>query len=235
VNGEDRIVGYGLGGFDPSSVEEARQHRASRSGDLAVSRMRTLRKCGHMLFLVEATRVWSVCPPDYCRPQSRGGVWLSPSRNWEDGSMPRVQANAYQTPVWVPVRPWAGVDSDVRCNPVDSIDFSTESRVSIPNPAFCSVSTSEKEHRAPSDAGGCTSRRNSGGTVMNDSDLPIRSMAMDRKRRPDVVFAIRDASLPTRYPTPALGSDGFCNPIRRKRVGAASASRRSQSWGAVAP
>jgi hypothetical protein len=46
------------------------------------------------------------------------------------------------------------VDSDVRCNPVDSIGSSTESRVSHSEPpAFCSVSEGqrrlgEKEHRA---------------------------------------------------------------------------------------
>ena len=46
------------------------------------------------------------------------------------------------------------MDSDVRCNPVDSIGSSTESRVShCEPPAFCSVSEGqrrlgEKEHRA---------------------------------------------------------------------------------------
>ena len=46
------------------------------------------------------------------------------------------------------------MDSDVRCNPVDSIGSSTESRVSHSEPPpFCSVSKGqrrlgEKEHRA---------------------------------------------------------------------------------------
>ena len=47
------------------------------------------------------------------------------------------------------------VDSDVRCNPVDSIGSSTKVGFPIPNPAFCSVSRGqrrlgEKEYRARS-------------------------------------------------------------------------------------
>ena len=56
------------------------------------------------------------------------------------------------------------VDSDAKCNPVDSIGSSTKkSGFPFRTPAFCSVSRGrrrlgEKEYRGPfSDAGGCTS------------------------------------------------------------------------------
>ena len=47
------------------------------------------------------------------------------------------------------------MDSDAKCNPVDSIGSSTKSWVSHSEPAFCSVSRGqrrfgEKEYRAPS-------------------------------------------------------------------------------------
>src|SRR5208282_3310540 len=72
---------------------------------------------------------------------------------------------------------WARrVDSDVRCNPVDSIGSSTESRVSHSEPrlllGFQGTKTARREGTSSpfSDAGGCTSRRNSGATVA-ESDL----------------------------------------------------------------
>ena len=60
------------------------------------------------------------------------------------------------------------VDSDVRCNPVDSIGPSTESRVSHSEPrlllGFQGTKTARREGKSSpfSDAGCCTSRQNSG-------------------------------------------------------------------------
>ena len=60
------------------------------------------------------------------------------------------------------------VDSDVRCNPVDSIGSSTESRVSHSEPrlllGFQGTKTARREGKSSpfSDAGCCTSRQNSG-------------------------------------------------------------------------
>ena len=60
------------------------------------------------------------------------------------------------------------MDSDVRCNPVNSIGSSTESRVSHPEPrlllGFRGTTTARREGTSSqfSDAGCCTSRQNSG-------------------------------------------------------------------------
>ena len=60
------------------------------------------------------------------------------------------------------------MDSDVRCNPVDSIGSSTESRVSHSEPRFLlgfqGTKTARREGKSSpfSDAGCCTSRQNSG-------------------------------------------------------------------------
>ena len=66
------------------------------------------------------------------------------------------------------------VDSDVRCNPVDSIgSLSRKSGFPLRTPAFSSVSKGqrrlgEKEYRSPfSDAGGCTSPQNSGPSLQH--------------------------------------------------------------------
>ena len=61
-----------------------------------------------------------------------------------------------------------GVDSDAKCNPVDSIGSSTKSRVPIPNAGlllgFQGTKTVRREGISSpfSDAGGCTSPQNSG-------------------------------------------------------------------------
>ena len=66
-------------------------------------------------------------------------------------------------------KPEALVDSDAKCNPVDSIGSSTKSRLPIPNAGlllgFQGTKTALREgiSSAFSDAGGCTSPRNSGG------------------------------------------------------------------------
>jgi hypothetical protein len=63
------------------------------------------------------------------------------------------------------------VDSDVRCNPVDSIGSSAESRVSHSEPrlllGFEGTKTARREGISSpfSDARGCTSRRNSGAAL----------------------------------------------------------------------
>ena len=69
----------------------------------------------------------------------------------------------------------AEVDSDVRCNPVDSIGSSTESRVSHSQPrlllSFQGTKTARREGKSSpfNDAGCCTSRQNSGdGDLMGD-------------------------------------------------------------------
>jgi hypothetical protein len=65
-------------------------------------------------------------------------------------------------------KPEALVDSDAKCNPVDSIGSSTKSRLPIPNAGlllgFQGTKTALREgiSSAFSDAGGCTSPRNSG-------------------------------------------------------------------------
>ena len=68
------------------------------------------------------------------------------------------------------------MDSDAKCNPVDSIGSSTESRVPIPNPrlllGFQGTKTARREGTSSpfSDAGGCTSRRNSGAEIVKRPD-----------------------------------------------------------------
>ena len=62
-----------------------------------------------------------------------------------------------------------GVDSDAKCNPLDSIGSSTKSRVSHSEPrlllGFQGTKTARREGISSpfSDAGGCTSPQNSGG------------------------------------------------------------------------
>ena len=73
------------------------------------------------------------------------------------------------------------VDSDVRCNPVDNIGSSTGSRFFHSEPrlllGFQGTKTARREGTSNpfSDAGGCTSRRNSGTgwsvTVTREEDL----------------------------------------------------------------
>jgi membrane-associated phospholipid phosphatase len=65
----------------------------------------------------------------------------------------------------------AGVDSDARCNPIDSIGSSTKSRVSHSEPPPSARFPRDKDGSARRNieplqcAGGCTSRRNSGGAI----------------------------------------------------------------------
>ena len=67
--------------------------------------------------------------------------------------------------------PWRRVDSDAKCNPVDSIGSSTKSRISHSEPrlllGFQGTKTARREGISNpfSDAGGCTSPQNSGRTM----------------------------------------------------------------------
>jgi hypothetical protein len=69
------------------------------------------------------------------------------------------------------------VDSDAKCNPVDSIGSSTKSRVPIPNAGlllgFQGMKTARREGISSpfSDAGGCTSPQNSGDTSATNNPV----------------------------------------------------------------
>ena len=96
------------------------------------------------------------------------------------------------------VRNEAGaVDSDVRCNPVDSIGPSTESRVSHSEPPPFARFPRDKDGSARrniepfSDAGGCTSRRNSG--------APLATLFVSPYHRRNSAFAPDAAPLASAF------------------------------------
>jgi hypothetical protein len=141
VNSEDRIVGCGLGGFDPSSVGE----------DQAPPR----------------ELVWWVGSfADADPAKVRAYAILRGGEACLVGSSPRILPFAIVT---------ASLPSPVpeRAGHVDTVTLEDQ-RVTIAGWGYLSGSK---------------------GRVMIDTDLPIRSMTMRRKRRPDVVAAMKDPSL----------------------------------------
>ena len=98
---------------------------------------------GHDIPLAKALAMTSARPRYWDRHLSRRPREREPSCRGTSPSLRRANHDEQDR-----------VDSDVRCNPVDSIGSSTESRVSRSEPpAFCSVSEGqrrlgEKEHRA---------------------------------------------------------------------------------------
>jgi hypothetical protein len=141
VSGEDRIVGYGLGGFDPSSVGEN-----------------------------QAT--------------SREPIWWTGSFAYKDPAKVRAYAvlNIGDACLigWSPQLLPPEIASKTLPSPV-------------PERAGNVDAVTVEDQRVTIDGWGYLS--GSEGRVMIDTDLPIRSMIMHRKRRPDVVAAMKDPSL----------------------------------------
>ena len=140
VNGEDRIIGYGLGGFDPSSVGE----------DEATS----------------SEPIWWVGSfADKDPAKVRAYAVLDGGDACLIGSSPRLLPPAIAAALLPSPVPELGGWFEATAG---------DQRVTISGWGFLSDNE---------------------GRVMIDADLPFRSMSMHRKRRPDVVFAMRDASL----------------------------------------
>jgi len=143
VNGDGRIVGYGLGGFDSSSVGEELDPETSNqpvwwTGDFGQA---------------DPTKVTAYAVDD------KGGACAI-------GSNPHTSSRAIAVaPLPSPAPESAGH--------IDAVTFD-ENGITIVGWGYLS------------------SRE---GEVMIDTDLPVRSMTIKREARPDVVSALKDASL----------------------------------------
>jgi hypothetical protein len=120
--------------------------------------------------------------------------------------LPPVQSLAeISTPALATAPPEKGVDSDVRCNPVDSIGSSTESRVSHSEPrlllGFQGTKTARRERKSSpfSDAGCCTSRQNSGGRRILSAGRQHTTARSHRVKRGTSIL-LRTLSEPLRNP-----------------------------------
>ncbi len=141
VNGDDRIVGYGLGGFDASSVGEEPDLQTSRNWWIG-----------------------SFTPADPSKV--RAYALYNGNDACLVGSSPRIASPAI-------VRASLPSPAPKRAGHVDSVSVEGQ-RVTIVGWGYLSSSEGE---------------------VMIDTDLPIRSLTMHRKPRPDVVTAKQDPSL----------------------------------------
>ncbi len=142
VNGEDRIVGYGLGGFDPSAVGEEPDQTTSTEP------------------------VWWVGSLADADPSKvRAYAIHDENSACLIGSSPRIFQPAVTAPLPSPAPERGGY-----------IEFATvdSNRVAI---------------------GGWGYLSSSEGQVMVDTDLPVHSLMVYRKLRPDVVAALHDRSL----------------------------------------
>ena len=112
---------------------------------------------------------------------------------------------------------WA-VDSDVRCNPVDSIGSSTESRVSHSEPrlllGFQGTKTARREGKSSpfSDAGCCTSRQNSGARRGSDARRDGADSRLKGTRS-----ATRSVAAPRRPPRSAAATTSAARRFRGYR------------------
>jgi hypothetical protein len=114
--------------------------------------------------------------------------------------LPPVQSLAeISTPALATAPPEKGVDSDVRCNPVDSIGSSTQSRVSHSEPRLPRDKRREGKSSPFSDAGCCTSRQNSGGRRILSAGRQHTTARSHRVKRGTSIL-LRTLSEPLRNP-----------------------------------